>query len=209
MSQPQRFNQPTLPRVPAALPTLSVREPKGKGYLIMKLNKFSKRAESPNTKRAKSTPRTVIRSLLNGFGRAFSWQHGVKSVRAGMGPFISMGSILAGKASPTLALGVYSLLKSVIGLYRAQGARGAALYLKASSVYLMRYVGENALKDESALGPIIGLTRSGIPRIIPPVWRRAISSQSVWVIRLTLTIFGLYRVFDFKGKVSVKTITNP
>lgn len=126
-----------------------------------------------------------------------------------MGPFISIGALIAGKVTPSLVLGVFALLRSIVGLHRAQGASGTAIYLKGATVYLMRYCGKDPLDDRTVFGPSIGLTRSGIPRIIPFSWRLAIKAETEWVIKLTLTIFGLYRVLDYPGKLSVKTIVSP
>lgn len=167
-----------------------------------------------NKNKIKSRPtgnkvRGMIHALLIRIGRAFVWQSGVKTVRAGMGPFIAIGSLLAGRVNPSLVLGVFALLRSIVGLLRAQGPKGTAVYLKACTMYLYRYVGQEPLLDRAVFGPTISLTRSGIPRIIPPVWRRGVRSQTVWIIRLILTIFGLYRVLDFPGKLNTSSIVKP
>jgi len=142
-------------------------------------------------------------------GSAFTWQSGVKSTRAWMGPFITIGNILAGKVSPFFILGLYDLIRSIHRLLRAQGVRGGALYLKACTMYLYKYVANERFLDQKAFGPVVGLTRSGIPLILPPMWRRSIKSGNLIVTRLALTVFGLYRVLDFRGKFTISTIVNP
>lgn len=121
--------------------------------------------------------RTVVRMLLQRFGSAFVWQSGVKSTRASMGPFITMGSLLAGKVSPSLVLGVFGLLTAIVRSFRAEGPVGTAKRLKATSVYLARYLGDDPLRDKAVFGPTISLTGSGIPRILPPRWRLAVARR--------------------------------
>nr|UJQ92489.1 MAG: putative RNA-dependent RNA polymerase [Mitoviridae sp.] len=153
--------------------------------------------------------RLLIARSLHRVSSAFTWQSGVKSARAWMGPFLTIGAILAGKVSPFLSLGLISLCRSITALVRSQGIAGAALYLKACTIYLQRYLANDALLDRKAFGPVIGLTRRGLPLVIPSAWRRAIASGNHVVARLVLTVFGLYRVLEFRGKFSIKTIVTP
>jgi hypothetical protein len=60
-----------------------------------------------------------------------------------------------------------------------------------------------------SLGANVSVTRRGIPRIINPIHRTLIHKGDVGVIRLWLTLFGLYRVVEFKGALKLKTITDP
>lgn len=159
--QLQRLS-PTYPtRVPAASELEKARgELKGKGVL---LNKMNKTTQPRNYRRLQ----LIIGVLLKKLGRAFSWQGGVKAARAWMGPFIMIGSILAGKVCPFLVLGLYDLVRNIHNLAKKQGPTGAAMYLKAATVYLYRYASGFPLRDRAAFGPVVGLTRSGIPLILP------------------------------------------
>jgi hypothetical protein len=55
-----------------------------------------------------------------------------------MNPFIRLGSLLIGKTTKELILGLTSMLKHIARVQRAQSNKGVALYLKASSTYLMK-----------------------------------------------------------------------
>jgi hypothetical protein len=81
--------------------------------------------------------------------------------------------------------------------------------LKAYSVSLMSVTAGKKLKDQTVFGPVFARTRSGLPRIIPVEHRRRIRSGDRLVVRAWLTLFGLYRVLDFKGVFSVGTIIAP
>jgi hypothetical protein len=103
----------------------------------------------------------------------------------------------------------FGFASNVVTLHRRQGPRGCALYLKACSIALQHAAG--GMKDHStwALGANIRRTRRGLPRIINPQHRVRIHLGDVNVIRFWLTLFGLYRVIEFPGKLKLKTITNP
>jgi len=60
-----------------------------------------------------------------------------------------------------------------------------------------------------ALGANVSVTRKGIPRILPVQHRILVSQGDVGVIRLWLSILGLYRELEFKGTLKLKTITQP
>lgn len=126
-----------------------------------------------------------------------------------MGAFVRVSALVQGKVTQSTVLALLSLLRSCYRLGRAQGPSGLSAYLKACSIYTMRCVAGDALHNSCAFGMSVSLTRSGLPRIIPSVWRASILSGSVTVIRLTLTIFGLYRVLDYKGSLKLGTITSP
>lgn len=96
-------------------------------------------------------------------------------------------------------------------LYAKSGRKGLCLYLKTASVLLMQAVPSSTLRSSSrAISKVaVSTTRSGIPRLIPVLDRGRIRSGDGRVIRLWLTLFGLYRVLEFPGRMTVKTITAP
>jgi len=126
-----------------------------------------------------------------------------------MNAFIRASSLVQGKVTRSSVLGILFILRRCFQLGRRQGQAGLARYLKACSIYTMRYVAGDALHNSAEFGPNVSLTSGGLPRILPPRWREALRGRDPTVIRLTLTIFGLYRVLDFKGKLDTKTITSP
>lgn len=106
-------------------------------------------------------------------------------------------------------LATVSLLRHFHRIGKTQGPRGLALYLKACSIYTMRFAAGNALHNSFEFGTSVSLTGDGLPRILPQAWRRSLRSGSPVIIRCALTVFGLYRVLDFPGPLKISTITDP
>jgi hypothetical protein len=74
---------------------------------------------------------------------------------------------------------------------------------------LQQSIGGHILPDTRPLKVTVGRSRSGIPRLIPRTHRMKILSGDVRVIKLWMTLLGLYRVLGFVGRVSTDTITRP
>jgi len=103
----------------------------------------------------------------------------------------------------------WGFAQNVRKLYMRQGPMGLAKYLKACAVCLQQAAGGMRTTNPRALGAAISLTRSGIPRLVNPQHRALVLSGDVGVIRFWLTLFGLYRVIEFKGALKLKTIMEP
>jgi hypothetical protein len=93
-------------------------------------------------------------------------------------------------------------------LYKHGGIRFLVIYLKACSSMLQQAVGGQRLYDLTPFGARVGRTRSGLPLIIPALHRARIRRGECWAIRFWATLFGLYRVLEFPGKVKLSTITD-
>jgi len=90
------------------------------------------------------------------------------------------------------------------------GLKGLVLYLKASQVLLQQSVGGYRVADLSELKVRPKRNRSGVPLIIPAGVRAMISQKrDIQSIKLWMTLLGLYRILEFKGTLSLKTITDP
>jgi hypothetical protein len=59
------------------------------------------------------------------------------------------------------------------------------------------------------LGAAVSRTSKGLPRVIPVIHRNHITKGNVFYIRFWLTLFSIYRVLDYTGKLSIKTIIKP
>jgi hypothetical protein len=55
------------------------------------------------------------------------------------------------------------MVRTLTKIRKAQSYKGLALYLKASSTYLMKAWSGDPLLDQKAYGPVVGLTKKGIP----------------------------------------------
>lgn len=143
-------------------------------------------------------------------GAAFKWQTTVKGGRA-LGAALSKvlhlrdGGITSRWYTATMSYG-----KFVVRLQRSGGWAYVVKYLKACSVLTQQAAGGQRIEATQALGCAVSRTRGlGIPRVIPAVMRKAISSGDSWTIRIWLTFFGLYRVIDIPGKLKLESITRP
>lgn len=116
------------------------------------------------------------------------------------------GSLTKGKVK-TIA----HLAKSLERIYSKSGNKGLCLYLKTCSVLLMQSVPNSGIRSSSReISKVaVATTRRGIPRIIPRDHRSRIASGDGRYYRLWLTLFGLYRVLAFPGKLTVQTIVTP
>jgi len=93
---------------------------------------------------------------------------------------------------------------------RHRGLKGLVLYLKASQVLLQQSVAKFRVSDLRELKSRPKRNRQGIPLIIPACSRRLISrDRDIPTIKLWMTLLGLYRIIEFKGKLSLDTILDP
>jgi len=101
------------------------------------------------------------------------------------------------------------LINRIYKVQKAQGLPGVVKYLKVASVALQQHLGGHVEKDLTSLGPRVARTKSGIPRVIPYNVRRLIKGGSVPATKWALTIFSVYRVIIYPGKLKLTTITQP
>lgn len=142
-------------------------------------------------------------------GRVIDWTSALKRREGLIGPLARVGRLVMGTSSLSLILGIRSFSRDARRIYRYSGPKGLAIYLKASTVLLMKAVSGDRITDHAPLGTRVACTKDGFPKIIPLAHRKAIRRGSSRLIRLWLTMFGLYRVIDFRAKFSVKTIVTP
>lgn len=93
-------------------------------------------------------------------------------------------------------------------LASTMGVRGVTLYLKGCSVYLQQAIGKHVVHESTAFGPAIARSKDGIPRIIPALHRVMIRRGDVRYIKFYLSVFNLYRLFDWVGPVKLTSITD-
>lgn len=117
--------------------------------------------------------------------------------------------LVYGNLSPSTIKVTWGFSRNVVKLYRAQGSKGLAKYLKASYVLLQQSAGGFIIPAPWDLGCNVSRTRKGVPRILNPQQRLLVLQGDVPTIRLWLSLLGLYRVIEFKGALKLKTITAP
>lgn len=104
---------------------------------------------------------------------------------------------------------VSHFVRFVSKLYRHSGTRGLAIYLKACNLMLIRMTAGRKLEHSRLAGTAVSCTNSGIPRCIVPSHRIRIKYGDKGCLRLYLGFFTLYRALDFRGKLSISSITDP
>lgn len=82
-------------------------------------------------------------------------------------------------------------------------------YLKACQVTLMQVCSGGPVAKSSELGGKHRRAKGGIPSLIPVYHRVAIRRGDISVLRFWLSLLGVYRLIEVKGKLSLETITAP
>jgi len=123
-----------------------------------------------------------------------------------------MKVLVGGSTSLSFISSVRLLAKTMSKIYRRQGIKGLTLSLKAATVLLQQSVAGYVLYDVTPLGPRLARTGSGLPRLIPACHRLLIINKRpgyLLFVRFYLTVFSVYRVLEFPGKLKLNTITDP
>jgi len=97
-------------------------------------------------------------------------------------------------------------------LYLDQGIKGLTLFLKSCSIALQQSCAGYRIDNMTLVGPRVSRTKQGLPRIIPRTHRLLIINRRpgcYFIMKYYLSIFYIYRVLVFPGKVKLETITNP
>jgi len=157
-----------------------------------------------------SFTRTLLKSLSRQLGVHLAWHVGVKSGKALLSPLLrKVGRVVLGKLSRSWVLAVYHFCRYLRSIQATQGLKGLVKALKSSSVSLMKGLGREPRADMTPLGPRIARTSRGLPRVIPSQHRKMLRSGDRRVARLWLSLFGLYRVLEFQGTISLSSLTAP
>nr|UJQ92498.1 MAG: putative RNA-dependent RNA polymerase [Mitoviridae sp.] len=95
-------------------------------------------------------------------------------------------------------------------LIRWRGGRfGLVRYLKSCQITLMQLLSAGPLSDSRELGGIHGRAGGNIPSVIPVYHRVSIRRGDISVIRFWLSLLGIYRIIDVRGKASFESIYQP
>jgi len=106
----------------------------------------------------------------------------------------------------------YNFGTYLLVLHRRHGSLYVVKYLKASQLALQKVIAGqpfSSLREIEPRYPLPRLARCGLPAFIGPLDRRAILSGSKTVIRMYLTLLGLYRVISAPVSQKLVTITAP
>jgi hypothetical protein len=137
------------------------------------------------------------------------WRRGLKSSKRLTGLLVRAVPLIVGANSLSWVKAAFVFSRFVTSFIKCQGQRGLAIYLKAANVSLMRALAGKRIVNPRDAGAAVSLSNSGFPRVIPGAHRLRMAQGDVGVIRLWLGFFTLYRVLEFRGKLSLRTITDP
>lgn len=134
------------------------------------------------------------------------WRPDLKVWRGLMSPLLSVVRLTVGRLSKDYIIACALFAKHVVGIAKHSGIRGVALYLKVAHVLLMQGLpGSLMHPTDREIGKVaVAKTHDGLPRLIPRQHRRRIRSGDRTIIRLWLTLLGLYRALWFKYPVNLK-----
>jgi hypothetical protein len=91
---------------------------------------------------------------------------------------------------------------------RHEGRKGLVMNLKVSQVLIQQSVAKYVINDMNPLKRRVRRSRSGFPKWIIHPGRLLLRSGDLEIIRLYMTLTGLYRVINFPGKVDLSSITD-
>lgn len=134
------------------------------------------------------------------------WQSGVKSASSLVGLLIRAIPLILGSTSLGWVKATFVFAKWAVKIKEHQGQRGLAIHLKAANVTLLRCIAGEKLSNPRLAGAAVACTRSGLPRLIVGMHRKRIRQGDVGTIRFWLGLFTLYRVLNFKGRVSFTSV---
>lgn len=154
-----------------------------------------------------------MRNLYALYGRlvphSMTWSFCVKSEVKLAGLLLRVIPLVFGRLSSSMVKVTFGYAKNVRRIYKSGGPRGLAMYLKACYVLTQHAAGGMVDNSPWALGANVSRTRRGIPRLINPQHRRLIYQGDARITGFWLSLFGLYREIEFKGKLKLNTITDP
>jgi len=117
--------------------------------------------------------------------------------------------VMGGRKTTSVTRGTYSLLTVLHRILKTQGVKGVVKYCKSLTVVLQQAIAGYHIRDLKTIGPRFKRTRSGLPRVIPILWRREIRKGNTFYMKLCLSISNIYRVMEYEGELKTSTITNP
>lgn len=101
------------------------------------------------------------------------------------------------------------ILRKINKICLTQGIKGLVIHLKACSVCLNQALAGHKIKDSGQLNCRISRTNNGIPRFILCHDRMRIRNGDIPLLKFYNSVFALYRVLDFEGKLDVSSIVKP
>jgi hypothetical protein len=152
-------------------------------------------------------PFFLSRLTLDLTPKTFNAMLAVKGQRPLISHFLQFVRLMVGKITPNWVRLVVLLLRKMHFLFNTQGVQGYVKYLKASSVLVQQVSAGYIIHDLATIGPRVSRSKSGLPRIIPSIYRKRMMNGDVMLIKIILTLFAVFRVAVYNANPKLSTIT--
>nr|UJQ92537.1 MAG: putative RNA-dependent RNA polymerase [Mitoviridae sp.] len=125
---------------------------------------------------------------------ARGWRGVLENTRRLTGLFVKVLYCVTGGPSKGHCIALYAMSKRIIEISRKSGLLFTGMYLKQVSFMLQWYIGGER-HSRPKLPIFISLTRSGIPRFIPPIYRKRLRGEiDPTVVKIVLSVCTLSRL---------------
>ena len=104
---------------------------------------------------------------------------------------------------------VFHFTRLVMKIKHNQGSKGLAIFLKANMLLIQRVLAGSKLTNPRDAGVATSVTNRGVPRWMPVLHRKRLLRGDRTVVTFYLGLLTLYRVVDYRGKLSLSTVTDP
>jgi len=131
-----------------------------------------------------------------------------KSNRPLIGFLLRVAGDVGHKVNRFRVIGIAKFAHKVSRLIRSEGRLGTVMYLKTSFVLVQQALGGYVLEDMNPLKRRVRRDRSGFPLFIPCSHRSLLRKRDPSIVRLWLTLLGLYRIIDLEGSLNLSSITD-
>lgn len=159
--------------------------------------------------------KTRLNALTKYFGTMYkrleasrNWQHAFLGERSMIGYLNRLPILLLGSSGRTWILALIRFSRFALKTRKHMGFKGLAITLKVMSTMVIKAIAKRPI-DGNSLGMRVASSGGGLPTLIPSVHRKAIRRGNVQVIKFWLSLFSIYRILEYKGKLNLKTITRP
>jgi len=133
----------------------------------------------------------------------------VKRGRPLINMFISMCRLVGWRGNLGMVKVIVVFLSRASSIAKSQSIKGLVIQLKVAQVLLQQSMGGYKVYDVTLLGQKVSRNGQGLPRNwIPAVHRAALRRGSHIHFKVWMTLFGLYRILEFPGKVNLSSITD-
>lgn len=141
---------------------------------------------------------------------ARGWRGVLEHTRRIMGVLNRILICVSGGPSKGHCIALYAMSKRIYQISQRSGLLFTSIYLKQVGFHLQQYVGaERPLAHNQKV--FISLTRSGIPRFIPPIYRKRLRGEiDPMIVKIVLSVCTLSRIIKIlpksKRQIDVSTI---